>query len=638
MTSPSPQTPNASHADHECVLLCGFSAQRVDAIRGSLEPERGLGHAAVRSTGDADDALDLLEQNTVAVLCLGDHWTTAESVAFLHRAHAHNPRPRRHDLVLAAGSQPEAFQDFIDTDRIFYLSPSPPPPEDVARLLASAWRQRPSAASRPADARHLDTARRVLKVTQPVAHATLDELPTVARQALEQLVTVQRSDCLLYDPDSETLWAPATGLMEERRESAAAGLVSYVVRTACPIRLNAVGDDPRFDAEADNGGDDPNQRFLALPLVGGNGHALGVLVALRAAEDTPFTADDMALLEALAQRLVPAVDRQLMQSVVDRETSQEAIPGDDLFRQEALEHYFQDLNDQGHLLQLSPRWTQWTYPVLLSLVAAALVFSLVASVHEYADGAALVRVEGRDDIVAPLSGTVSAIEVRPGQRVDAGDLLVGLYSAQEAAELERLEREFELGLLNRLRHPADPNVERALGALQARKRQAEARLEERSVRAPRPGVVSDVRVRPGQPLTPGEVLLTLRAQQQDPSIVAVFPGYYRPLIRIGMPLRLELEGYRYAYQQLTVDGITDEVFGPAEARRLLGPGGDTVPLSGPVVLVTARLPSDTFESDGRRFAYHDGISGRAEIRVRSERLITTLVPALETVLPSTGTP
>lgn len=639
MSSSAPQPPNDANGDHQCVLLCGFSAQQVDAIRRSLELDGGLGPAALQGTDDVNEALELLERGTVGVLCLGEGWSTTEAVAFLQRAHAHKPHPRRHDLVLAAGPQPEAFQEFIDADRLFYLSPSPPPPEDTARLLLSAWRlQGAGSESKTASAEGLDRARRVLEATQPAANATLDELPALARQVVEQLLTVQRADCLLFDTLTETLWAPPSGLLEERRESVAAGLVSFVVRTGSPLRLDVVGNDPRYDAEADNGGDDPGQRFLAVPLPSLNGgQALGVLVALRAPDAPPFGDDDQTLLETIAERLAPSVDREVLQAAFDALTSGPETahgPNDDLFRREALEHYFQDVQDQGHLLQLSPRWTQWTYPVLLALVAAALIFSLVASVHEYADGAALVRVEGRDDIVAPLSGTVSAIEVRPGQRVEAGDLLVGLYSAQEAAELERLEREFELGLLNRLRNPSDPNVERALGALQARKRQAEARLEERSVRSPRPGVVSDVRVRPGEPLTPGEVLLTLRAEQQEPAIVAAFPGHYRPLIHPGMSLRLELEGYRYAYQLLTVDGITDEAFGPAEARRLLGPGGDAVPLSGPVVLVTARLPADTFESNGRRYAYHDGISGRAEIRVRSERLITTLVPALKAVLPA----
>lgn len=622
-------------AGHDCVLLCGFSAAIGHQLAAQLDSTMRL-----RQVASPDEALAVLRQDEVAVLCVGEPWVGKAAEQFLQAAHALGNTHRRLDMVLSAGDEPEIFQDLIDQDLLYYMSPKAPPLDDIGRILNSASNHRRSLLRAAKDGdKHDDSRRQILGVTQALNQATLEELPVLACQILEQLLDVEQAECLLYDRPSETLWTRTAGLGDERRESAAAGLVSFVVRTASPVCLDRVGADPRYESDADNDGGDPDQRFLAVPIVSNaaEARALGVLVALRAPSGVPFDNDDQAVLRMLAEQLAPAVDRCMQQVQLDQDEQQQATTpngDDDLFRREALEHYFQDLGDQGHLLELSPRWTQWTYPLLLSVVLVALIYSAVASVHEYADGDAIVRVEGRDDITAPLAGTVSSIEVEPNQTVAAGDLLVRLYGAQEAAELERLEREFELGLLNRLRNPADPNIERALGALQARKRLAEARLEERSVRAPRSGVVSDVRVRRGQLLSPGEVILSLHGDDQELSIVAVFPGHYRPLIQLGMPIRLELQGYRFAYQQLKVDALTDEVFGPLEARRLLGPGGDSIPLDGPVVLVYARLPSATFESDDRTYDYHDGISGRAEIRVRSERLLATLIPALENFLPA----
>jgi len=46
-----------------------------------------------------------------------------------------------------------------------------------------------------------------------------------------------------------------------------------------------------------------------------------------------------------------------------------------------------------------------------------------------------------------------------------------------------------------------------------------------------------------------------------------------------------------------------------------------VPFTGSVVFVTARLPAPSFEADGRTYAYHDGILGTAEVRVRSEKIL-----------------
>jgi hypothetical protein len=96
-----------------------------------------------------------------------------------------------------------------------------------------------------------------------------------------------------------------------------------------------------------------------------------------------------------------------------------------------------------------------------------------------------------------------------------------------------------------------------------------------------------------------------------------------------MQLRLELRGYQYMYQHLEVTSVSNEVIGPGEARRYLGEEiADAVPLDGPVVLVAARLPSPTFEVEGKVRRYHDGMWGQAEVRVRAERVLVALVPAL----------
>ncbi|RPH56284.1 HlyD family efflux transporter periplasmic adaptor subunit [bacterium] len=272
---------------------------------------------------------------------------------------------------------------------------------------------------------------------------------------------------------------------------------------------------------------------------------------------------------------------------------------------------------------------RWTYRLLLGVVVAGLVFSLVFKVREYASGPAVVRLGGRTDLTATTDGTVSEVAVQPGQRVESGRLLVRFYGAREAAELERIERELEMQLIARLRNPADTGAERALLSLRAERELAQARLAERELRAPRAGVVSDLRVRPGQRIAPGQVLLSLAGEGSDPTVLALLPGEYRPLIRPGMQLRLELQGYQYMYQRLEVESVSNEVIGPAEARRYLGEEiADAVPLDGPVVLVTARLPSSTFEVEGKVRRYHDGMWGQGEVRVRAERILVALVPAL----------
>ena len=108
---------------------------------------------------------------------------------------------------------------------------------------------------------------------------------------------------------------------------------------------------------------------------------------------------------------------------------------------------------------------------------------------------------------------------------------------------------------------------------------------------------------------------------------------YGPQVRPGSVMRFEVTGYRYAYQDLTVTSVGTQVIGPREVQRYLGEEiGDTVSLTGPLVLVDAAPRSCRFDVDGQSFEMHHGMSGSAQLRVRSERAIVALVPGLRAVL------
>ncbi len=308
----------------------------------------------------------------------------------------------------------------------------------------------------------------------------------------------------------------------------------------------------------------------------------------------------------------------------------------DIFREEAL-RYHGEYRSAGAVLRISPGWVSWFYWLLVLVLVSGGLYAIFGTVHEYATGPAVVRIEGRVDVTARTAGTVSEVLVKPGQRVGQGDLLVGFYLAPEGAELSRVEREFDLQLVKVLRDPADQGARAALTSLRAQRELAKAHLDERSVRAPRAGVVSDIRIRPGQHLAPGERILTLVGAESRSSIVAMLPGHYRPLLRPGMGLRLELVGFRYAYRELKIEAIGDEIVGPAEVRRFLGPDlADAVQVQGPVVLVSARLPSNTFVARDQTFQYYDGMPAMAEARVRTESILLTFVPGLRYLFGGTG--
>jgi len=303
-----------------------------------------------------------------------------------------------------------------------------------------------------------------------------------------------------------------------------------------------------------------------------------------------------------------------------------------IFREEALEYHVRRHRTQGDLLRIAPAWTRWTYWFLVAVLVAATTYLVFGRLNEYATGIVVIRDEGRTIVTASTGGTITSIAVQPGQYVAAQQVLLCLNDTQETIELERLRKAFHLQQINRLKNPQDLGAQQQLAALRVQTEAAAQRLQERTIVAPRAGMVRDLRIRPHQLVMAGEVLLTLVGAHDVLSVVAIFPGQYRPLLHQGSPLQLELTGFRYAYQRLTIDAIGSEVIGPQEVRRFLGPDvADAVTLQGSSVIVQAHLPSRHFHAAGRWQDYHDGMHGTAEVRVRSERMVLALVPGLNAV-------
>ena len=300
-----------------------------------------------------------------------------------------------------------------------------------------------------------------------------------------------------------------------------------------------------------------------------------------------------------------------------------------LFRQEALDAHLGS-RGEGEVLRLAPRWAGWTFGLLLTAFSFALAYSIVGTVDEYASGIGIVRVQGRRELTARLTGTVSAVEAQPGQRVRSGQVLARFHG--DEAELERLGREYDQQLVKVLDDPTDQAARARLTEIRSAREQARSQVDERLIKAPVDGVVSDVRVQPGKLVEAGMTVLSLVPDDARFEIIAVLPGSYRPRLEPGMPLRLQMLGYAHSYSEVQIDTIGDQVVGPAEIRRFLPTElADTLPIQGPVVLVTASLDSPTFQAEGKSYEYFDGMQGVAEARIQSKSILVTLLPGLEAV-------
>lgn len=594
------------------VVLTGFGEEEASAVRTLLAVDCRV--TTARSA-----------RQEAAVLCLGPRLSPIEARHLVSETGA---------LVVltAAGPEPSMFQDLIDADRLFYLSSGEPPPLDLAALVRAALERRRVAVAKEAapdgQLRALRAARRI------AAQPDLASAGDLLQLAAEESVVADRVYCLIYDPAGEILWSRTAALAgEERHESSAVGLVSFVARTGQPVRVEHAAYDPRFEREADDPLGERCEHLLALPVCTPEPEVLAVLCAVRDRGATPFSFGDEAALALLAATMAPSLAQLALVTRLEAASQREnETRTARVYREEALEHYSTGARE-GDWLRLSPRWTTATFWLLVALVAAFLIFALVGTVDEHSAGPAVVRLTSRTEVTSSQAGQVTSVEVSPRDRVAAGDVLVRFQSAREDAELARIEGEWEMQLVERLRDLSAHPPAQALIALRAERDLARARLDERVIRAPRAGIVGDVRCRRDQHVAAGDILLSLSGADSRPVLMAVLPGEHRPQLRVGMPLNLELRGYDHAPQRLVIASIADEVVGPEEAKRLLGPEVATaVPLNGSLVRVEAVFPSDTFEARGEHYALHDGMWGTAEVPVRSESLLAALVPGLRAVL------
>lgn len=422
-----------------------------------------------------------------------------------------------------------------------------------------------------------------------------------------------RARCLYCDEDTGELWSPTDDLADG---ASSGGIAGAIARSIAAVALSHAEIDPAYASSIDDPGGSGRERIAVQPVVAADGRVHAVIIAVRSEHRSPFSGGDLARLEALAAAWAP--------HLLDLATR--PAP---LFRREAIEHLMRR-GARGDVVRIHPGWIRAAYWLVLASLAGAVAFAALARVRQYAEGPAVVRFTGRSDVVALEPGTIAALEVSRGGRVTAGQVLARLSDTEEAAHLHGLDLDFERRLVSYLQTPADPAVRAALAEVVSQRASARASVESRVIRAPADGIVTEVLVRNGQHVDAGKVVMTLveNGSIEGVSVFAFLPGGERPRVHAHQHLRLSLSGYRGAQIGGEVRAVSSEVLGAAEARaRYLGERlGDSVPITGTVVVVEARLASPVFEAEGQRYQLHDGMLGIAEVQLESRSVLETLIP------------
>lgn len=598
------------------ILIVGATPGRLSWLLSTLD---GLKCTATLHGRDAIAQLGALPR---AVVIVGGALADMTAPAFV--AGLLQPSWRGRLTVIAA-------DDAIpDRDGVYYRIPPGIAAEDLRRIVTSAATAREVVALAPSTDTAALSSKLVFDICATVGSRTDSAALTEAiEDGIARLVPVSRASCMFFDASSGVAWR--TTADDDVELPATRGIVGFVARTGRAVHAPCAGNDARYAREIDDPFGNGSEALLAVPAVGRTGEVHAVLVAVRERTQGWFDQHACDGLVKLATELGPVLHRVAAANEAIAHLRTSAKPAAmNLFRQEALAAH-RERQDLGDVVRVSPIWTKVMYASLVVMLVIGLFAAAVGEITQYSTGPAVVRQHGRSDVAAAAAGAVATIEVEPGQLVRDKQILVRLGDVAERADYESTRDDFHAQLRTRLLDPTDEAAGQQLRALQRQLEAAEAALESRVIRAPHDGTVTDIGVTKGQHVAPGDaVMAVVDAKNSGLELVAFLPGGDRPQIQPGMSMRLELQGFDYAWQDVVVESISEAVIGPNEAKRLLGAQlEDTLPIGGGVVMVKATLPSPTFESDGEVYPYHDGMGGTAEVRLRDETILEMIIPALK---------
>ncbi len=580
-----------------------------------------------------DEGRAFLAVEEVATLVVGDA-PPADTLSFIHDNYA-NERPLSAPaLVLAAGADLEPFSGDVSAGHIFFITHRLPQsdamPPLVQSSLESYWsRVRAQEVSRGAKANTVadEMFAQVLQHADNVSRAFgAASLRAAAEEGIKALTGASRAYILFHEDADEVLWAPDSESGEAREISSAAGIVSFTARTGLGTMLARLHDDARYERDADAPQGTGSERGMTEAVVGVGRRAIAVLVAHRNADEKPFSASDQIALRLFSAQLAGPVARL----AGTLESERRALQAGSVFNPRALEALKEGERAPGQMLAIHSRTLDNVFALLLVFAVVLGLFLVLVKVKAYGTGQALVRLQSKVGVTAHTSGVVKRVLANRGDHVRAGDGLCVLDDSRELAELARVENDLEQQLIRWLRDPTDTEAAKMVAQTRAQSDLARANVALRVVTASVDGTVNDLHVYPGQLVGAGDMVASLAPTGSTGySLIAFFPGMHRPRAEIGSRMRLELNGYRFAYVDLKIESLSDSVIGPSEAKRLLGPEHrDSLTLAGPVFVAAARMPGDGFLLDDETFHYHDGLTAIAHVELRAEPIIMLLIPSL----------
>jgi membrane fusion protein (multidrug efflux system) len=356
---------------------------------------------------------------------------------------------------------------------------------------------------------------------------------------------------------------------------------------------------------------------------------VAVIQLIRNSRQPAFGPQDHMTIAAIARDCASVLHHLVVQHLQQRHESE--IDQKSLYRPEALQ-YHRKKGSEGTVADLSPRWTRMAYPVLVVSLVVAFVGSLLLRVHTYSSGAGVVYFVGTP-VNAQANGNIEDVFVESGEYVHQGQPLARLSSQQQKADFAQAKGEYDNAVYAYLQDNTDEQAKKSVKTAGIALAHAHAQLDQRIIRAPANGKVSDIAGANGETLQAGQQLATIFEPGAKPQIYAYLHAEDLPRIKPDMLLEVGIEGFKKKRAKLHILDISHEAIGAAQIKQRVGQQlADTLKLPNDgqtYVLVRAELESDTIRIGEKSYELHHGMAVKAEISIETRPFLASVFPFFE---------
>lgn len=267
----------------------------------------------------------------------------------------------------------------------------------------------------------------------------------------------------------------------------------------------------------------------------------------------------------------------------------------------------------------------WGRILCLAAIGSGLFLLLFVPITKVAQGPAVIEYGDRTDVRTEMVGTVADVAVSAGDVVRAGQPLVKLSDHMPLMELSKIDAELQRDLWSALRTRI-PLEGVSLAGLYAERTRLVNHMAHLTVAAPHDGRVLVARVRAGQAVEAGDVLVTLTGTGgHSYTVLGVLPGPTARYVRPGDLGSVRIAGEADVTVAFHITSVIEHVrSSTALSKYFPSELADVVPDDIPSIVVRGSVTDSGTLGGEASTAMNDGMRGRMSVAAGERTLIGLL--------------